>query len=284
VIKNIFRKEAVKQLQSFSSLNEPVRFIRPQMWFALAGFVILASSILAWAFLGRIPAMVEGYGVFYLKGHISEIVSEKSGILQDIFVRDGQAVQKGQLLAYLKLMPENALASNEVQNYEIKAPYDGIVLEISMYPVANVKAGDLVMLLSPMGINKRDLQGVAFVSAIEGKKIKKGMKAAMEVSTVQVESHGRMLGEVSEVAILPASWQEVLSIVKVNQVAKLIEKKIPVVPLYVSILPETTNLSTMNGYKWTLKEPEHEIELGTFFNVHITISEVKPITYVLPYE
>lgn len=280
---NLFRKEALSRLQSSEQSEEAVSLIPRRLWLVLLAIIILTVAILTWSFLGRIPVRVNGYGILYFSGRMTEVIAYDSGVLHDIFVRDGQVVQKGQLLALIKGISSKRAGALAEKYFEVKAPHDGIVLGASVYPVNQVSAGQMIMLLSPLGINKRDLKGIAFVSSVDGKLIKKDMKALMEISTVSVEEHGLMKANVSAVSVLPASKEEVTSLIKINKIVEFIESKIPVAPLYVAINPELSSLSTVSGYQWTLDEPNYEIEQGTLFKVHIIVAEKRPIDYLIPF-
>ncbi|MDA0712481.1 MAG: HlyD family efflux transporter periplasmic adaptor subunit [bacterium] len=280
---NLFRKEALSRLQSTDQSEEAVSLIPRRLWLFLFAVLLLTVAILIWAFLGRVPVSVNGYGIFYFSGRMSEVTADQAGILNDIFVRDGQVVQKGQLLALVKGVSVKRLGAISEKYSEIRAPHDGIVLGVSVYPINQVSAGQMLMLLSPLGINKRDLKGIAFVSSIDGKLVKKDMKAQIEVSTVTVEEHGLMKANVSAVSVLPASKEEVSSLIKINKIVEFIESRIPVAPIYVAINPVLSNLNTASGYQWTLDEPNYEIEQGTLFKVKIIVEEKRPIDYFIPF-
>ncbi len=276
-----FRKEALQQLGSPDRFDEAMGVVTPKMWFALLGVLLLVAFSITWAFLGRIPEKVDAVGIFYLSGRISEITSEKPGILRDIFVREGQAVAKGQLLAAIEIQQQCDLNSQSVPQLEIRAPEAGIVMSIAAYPISRIKEGDTIFLLFPLGIAKRDLVGLAFVSAQDGKKIKKDMKTEIEVSSARVELYGKMLGKVSKVSELPVSKEEILSFVKNSQFANAIQNRFKITPFFVRLKPDLEKNSA-TGYRWTLKQPAQQIDSGTIFEAKITIIERRPIDYVIP--
>ena len=276
-----FRKEALKKLESPDQFDEAVGVVTPNMWFALLGVILLISFTIAWAFIDRIPEKVEAYGIFYLSGQISEITSEKEGVLQDVFVREGQAVAKGQLLAAVEVQDQCNSNVQSVSQLEIRAPHAGIIMDISVYPISHIQAGKTLFLLAPLGIPKRDLVGLAFVSVQDGKKIHKDMKAEIEVSSARLEQSGRILGKVSSVSVLPLDKEEIVSLVKNTQIADAIQNQFKAAPFFVRLQPDLEKNSA-TGYRWTLQEPAEQIDPGTVFKAKITIIERRPIDYVIP--
>jgi multidrug resistance efflux pump len=281
VTKIKFRTEAFKRLESSAQFDESVSLVTPKMWIALLGMVLFVGFWVGWAFIDQIPEKVDAHGIFYYSGHISEITSKKAGVLLDVFVREGQAVVSGQLLASVEVQEQCNLNVQSVSQLEIRAPYAGMIMNISAYPISRVQEGEALFLLFPLGIAKRDLVGVAFVAAADGKKIREGMKTEFEVSSVGAEQYGKMLGKVSKVSQLPVGKEEIIALVKNSQLATAIQKEFPIAPFYVNLLPDLKK-NSVTGYQWTLKEPTRQIDPGTVFKAKITVKRQRPIDYVIP--
>lgn len=72
----------------------PAPFSRVLLWL----IVLLAAIALLWACLARMDIIVNAHGVVVPKGRVKVIQPLESGIVTAIHVRDGQQVQKGDLL------------------------------------------------------------------------------------------------------------------------------------------------------------------------------------------
>jgi HlyD family secretion protein len=164
---------------------------------------------------------------------------------------------------------------------QVRAPFDGIVMEVTTYPIARVTQGSPLFILSPVGVPNRDLVASVFVSALQGKHIEVGDEVEIELSTVRPEEHGYMRGKVSSVAILPATSQAVRSILKIGGLSAYVQKQFRVAPLYVEIEPER-KFRSRTGYSWTAREPLNQVMPGSVVKVYIRVDENRPIDYLIP--
>ena len=281
----IFRKEALNRLKSPEELDEAIVLISPRGWLALAGCSLFVVVGIVWAFWVAIPVKVDTYGILYYSGKVDDISALQDGILEAVFVKEGQAVQKGQLLARMKIteVDNSAKLSDEQKKAleEMRAPYDGVVMEISNYSITTLSKGAPILLLSPLGDNKKDLMGTAFVSVLDTKKIKQGMKVEIEIASVKHEQSGYLLGTIEQVASVPSSKTAIRSIFKNENLSLFIENRIPIAPQHV-LIRLARKPGRLTGYRWTGKEPEGSITPGTVFKGHITIDQNHPIDYLTP--
>ncbi len=309
-----YSPKALEKLRSPEQLDVLMRVVSPKGWLLLVGSVLLTTALMVWAFLDDIPVKVHGVGILLYRGDLNSVMSQAKGVLSKLYVVDGQVVKAGDLLASIdvpELASEIQVMTNELQTLKrftkstdnfrmqklegelqilsdryaletaVKAPVDGIVMEILISPIAEVKVGTPIVVLSPMGNDKKDLVAHIFIDGSVGKQISAGMVAQISPITVSPQSHGYMLGNVSFVALLPTAKAAILSLLKIGNIADYVEKNVKN-PLYVMIDPKI-DPNSITGYKWTSKGPRHAIQPGIFTSVDIIIEHRRPIEYLFPF-
>jgi len=97
--KNIFRQEALAEQSVPQRLETAVRVISPSGWLALFCLGLLTAAMMAWVIFGGIAYTVNGQGMLLREGQVYDILSIGAGQLTKIFVREGDTVKKGQLIA-----------------------------------------------------------------------------------------------------------------------------------------------------------------------------------------
>jgi len=274
VSKIIFRKEALKKLNSPDQVDEMVVMTAPKGWLFLIGCLMLVAAATLWAFLAYIPVRVEGYGILLISGRLTEVASNTDGLIWELNVQEGQKVKKDDLLMHIQL-------PNSKQR-DIRSPVDGVISEIMNTPIAHIKNGDPLFIISPQGDATKDLTATVFVGTLHGKQIKPGMPAQIEVSTVRKESHGYMLGQVASISILPSSSAMVSSKLKIPELVDYIRHHVEEPPFYVSVKPDLVP-GSITGYAWSGPEPREPLDRGILVRVFITIAESHPIDFVVPF-
>jgi len=97
-----YRKASLEKLTSPDQLNQRLQVVTFRGWIGLLVMAILVVAILFWAFLGSIPVIVEGRGVFFDPNKTVLVRSEIQGTVSRIFVRSGDFVEQGTELMALK--------------------------------------------------------------------------------------------------------------------------------------------------------------------------------------
>ncbi|BAY99516.1 HlyD family secretion protein [Tolypothrix tenuis PCC 7101] len=96
---NIFRKEALDRLSSPERLDQLMQVVQPKKWIPLAALGSLVAVGVAWSVYGRIPITVNGQGVVVFPSKVVPFQSPSSGQILNLFVRPGDRVKKGQVIA-----------------------------------------------------------------------------------------------------------------------------------------------------------------------------------------
>lgn len=96
----IFRPTSLERLSNPEQLDSLLVVVTPKTWVALICMLVLAVLTLLWAFFGSIPVKIEGKGiVMNQKGLLFNIPAKMGGIVQQIYVKPGDEVKEGDLVA-----------------------------------------------------------------------------------------------------------------------------------------------------------------------------------------
>ena len=125
----LFRQKSLERLSSPERLDQLMRVVNPKSWIPLATLGVLGMTALTWSIFGRIPVTVQGVGVFIHPSTVVPVQSKSSGQLIDLRVKNGDIVQKGDVIATIDQsdrdrqlqLVQNKLAQIRSQNLEAKA-------------------------------------------------------------------------------------------------------------------------------------------------------------------
>ena len=118
---DLFRKSALNKLSSPEQLDKTLTIIKPHSWPVVCALFVLLTAIVIWSITGSIPEKVSGQGVLLNSGGLVGISYASEGIVKDVFLENGEEVQKGQILARIErqdLLEQLQLASQKVSNLQ----------------------------------------------------------------------------------------------------------------------------------------------------------------------
>lgn len=98
---NIYRKAALDKISSPEQLDRTITIISPSFWVAAIGGFLILIVALVWSVLGRIPVNVSSSGIYMGSSGIRSVVAEADGLVDEVYVSEGDEVKKGQELAKL---------------------------------------------------------------------------------------------------------------------------------------------------------------------------------------
>jgi HlyD family secretion protein len=102
ILSTIFRKVSLERLSSPEQLDQMVQVTDPKGWLALAGLGALLLATVGWGIWGSIPTEAAGTGILLRQGGVSDLVSAASGQVQEVLVRVGDVIEKGQPVARIQ--------------------------------------------------------------------------------------------------------------------------------------------------------------------------------------
>jgi len=100
----IFRKEALKRLQSPEQLDRLMEVSGPSGWIAVTAVTAVLGAALVWAVLGSLPTHVKGEGIMLQgAGGTQAVVANAAGTLREVLVKTNDTVRKGDIIARVTL-------------------------------------------------------------------------------------------------------------------------------------------------------------------------------------
>ena len=113
----IFSREALDKLRSPEKLNTLISITNSISWMALTSILFLIFAIILWSIFGAFTVKAEGMGLIMDSAGVANINSVSSGEITKIYVKKGDCVQVGDLIAHLE-QPE-PVADTQISKYGI---------------------------------------------------------------------------------------------------------------------------------------------------------------------
>lgn len=99
----LFRKAALERIASPEQLDRMVTVTGPGTWIALAGLALALVFLVLWGILGSIPTNVPAQGILITQGgRVIPAMSPAPGVVDQVLVRVGERVAKGQVVARIR--------------------------------------------------------------------------------------------------------------------------------------------------------------------------------------
>lgn len=267
----LFRQAALNKLSMPDQLDRTLSVTSARGWITLVGLVGVVVGALVWGTLGSIPTLMPANGILIRQGGLQQVKAPTGGQLTDLQVKPGDVVKVGQTLATLK-----AQASATAP---LTSPSDGTVVEVSVATNGSVQAGANVITLE---LTDKPLQAVLLVPLAEGKKLKPGIKAQINPTTVNAQDHGYLIGIVSYVSELPVSQETLLA--QINN-TPLVQTLLAAGGARLEVVVDLQrDTHTPSGYRWsTPNGPNLVLSNGTMCITQLVIGEQSPLTLILPF-
>lgn len=183
---SLFRDRAVLHYAQASHKDGDCLRLSPHWARSVYAFLLIACGVLfAYAVLGRVPEYATGTAVVRL-AHVTDIEAPTTGIVEDVAIRNGTRVSRGQVLVRLAAAEEQSVVDNLEAEYRqqafasvqandaagaaatlnevlgaleparvrlerkiIRASSDGVVCNLRVRRGRAVAVGDLVLSISP---------------------------------------------------------------------------------------------------------------------------------------
>lgn len=410
--KNIFRQSALNQITSMDQLEQSMVILQPHVWVIPAAIAVLITAVLIWAVTGSIPSKVPAQGVFINSSGLTGVRYPSSGIIKNVFVNQGDAVIKGEVIARVErqdVLEQIQIEKNKLANlqrlYEATSNYSerntgltremlekmekdlnaqltvvkqrvsdyqrkeqqmknlfdqGLITEIEYFSARNdllniqkdqqgieqklldvgvskiknkgeadqqlmnldhqinetklqletqlqeyekvtrivtnasgwilelpiekgvyINPSQTVAVISRYNASGMVLEARLYVSAMLGKKIKPGMKIAINPTTIKQEEYGYIEGIVTEVSQLPVSDDYIFSRLQNKSFVHMFAQIADPIELRASLVVDPT---TVSGYKWSSsKGPAEQMENGMVCTGSVIVKEQHPIELVIPF-
>ncbi len=94
-------QENIDRLSQNQQITQQLTLVFPKNLILFIALIVLAALLLIWAFIGRIPTEISGRGVAMSSSGIFLITSDTSGTISEVFVEEGDEVQKNDPLGMI---------------------------------------------------------------------------------------------------------------------------------------------------------------------------------------
>jgi HlyD family secretion protein len=159
----------------------------------------------------------------------------------------------------------------------VVSPYAGDVVEIKVSAGSPVADGTPILSIQP---DAKDLEVVAYVSALQAKDIRAGMDARVSPSTVRREEYGYIRGTVTAVATYPSTAAAIMRNFQNEQLVQALTSAGPVTEVRIGLEQDP---ATISGFRWSSSAgPPIRISAGTIAVADIVTETRAPITLVVP--
>ncbi|MGD9107701.1 MAG: NHLP bacteriocin system secretion protein [Gammaproteobacteria bacterium] len=299
-----FRKEATKKIFSPEQLDLLTTIAPSRNWLILVTIAVLLVFVVFWGFFGAIPTTVDVRGIV-IDAAVNDVYAPVTGYNQSLNIKLGDQVHAGEELLriippdlYIKLVAVKSRLEKQRNNQKLQqelisinkqimqqaiyviSPYTGRIVELDIQSGEYVDKHQLLLRIERFQTDAAGLHAILFVSPIEGKRIKTGMKVQLAPSTVRPEEYGYLLGKVSYVSKYSVTSFDIVNILGNRDFTKAFSRGLMPLEVRVKLIPDS---KTQSGYKWSSsKGPPIRIDSGTFCMGKVIIGRIRPINLVLP--
>lgn len=201
---------------------------------------------------------------------------------------DALSFDKGHQDTIVKMRSEVVDKKKEIEHLreqldiqsKIVSPHEGKVIEVLVSKGSIVSPGQNIARIEVTGKDVKNLECVAFMPSIDGKKIKVGMDVQVSPSTVKSAEYGVMLGKVTKVSDYPVTLTYLTKLLGEDMANNFVSKITDPIKIIIDLIP---NSKTKSGFKWSsVTGPPIKIRTGTPAEAKVIINKQRPITFVFP--
>lgn len=168
------------------------------------------------------------------------------------------------------------ITESQLQYDKIYSPINGTLLEWLVQPGSHLKTGELIAWLDA-GEGKEGIVFYGYVP-IEMRKIPKGARVEIELTSVNPQEYGALVGKVIQVNEKPIT-PELLSLSIHNKalIEQLLQKHSAIIEI---LIEPQKDPNTPSGYKWTSgKGPAIDLTTGTIAKFKAIVDVESPFNY-----
>ena len=104
----LFNRDALDKLRSPEKLDTMIHITNSIGWMGLAAVGVLFFAIVIWSFMGSFTEKADGFGMILDSAGVGSITHAASGKLTDIYVKTGDVVHKGDIIAHMEQPEQSA--------------------------------------------------------------------------------------------------------------------------------------------------------------------------------
>lgn len=201
----------------------------------------------------------------------------------DLETADYHRTQEFRDRAHALAQAEDKLATLLIEKElsSIYSPADGMALEVLSSVGDRVDPGETLIWLEYSTFEQEAPIFYNYVPVEAGKRIRPGMEAHLDITTVSRQEEGSVIGRVVSVSQFSVSLAEVMSTVRNRELANYLTDNGSAV-VQVIVEPEI-NPDNPSGVEWTSgRGPDIQITTGTVCRFEAIVEKRRPISYLIP--
>lgn len=169
------------------------------------------------------------------------------------------------------------LEGNLEGQLQLRAPSDGVVVEVRSQPGALLRAGQPVLALEQRG---EGVEVFAFIDSQRGKQVQPGMEARVELTSARREEFGTLVGTVASVSEFPLSFDAVRSLIQNDELARSF---LHAGPPFLARIRLDRDAATVSGYRWSSQRgAQVAVSSGIPTRIEVVTEYRRPIALVIP--
>lgn len=302
---SIFSRAALDKLRSPEKLDMLLPITTPIGWIGLIAIGLLLISVAIWSVFGSFTVRADGMGLIMDSGGFANITHLAGGKVTHIYVREGNKVKKGDIIARMEQADQSAdthmakygaqLAESMrdtvgmVHQYRVKqyqheisrdviSDFDGVIDEVL------VREGSVIGRGTPLCTvrltqKRSDMIGVLYVPVDKGKRIEPGQTIQLVPNGVDPQESGSLVGVVRTVSDYPISLQSAEKQLGNPQLAEwILRQEGAVMEVTFGLVKDS---SSPSGLLWTSFVGEHKpVTPGSFCMGSVIVERRPPIEKV----
>lgn len=255
--REIYRKEGLERLSSPEQLDLLMPTTDRRGWLALVAIGLLLAIAVVWGFAGSVVTTVQGSGLLIRENAVSTILAPHVGRVEEVFVREDDHVEEGDLILRLSSFGDTAGELTDVTS-----PQAGRVLIVAAQGSIVEQSLPLASVEDP----SRPLRAVVYVAAADAFKVMTGMRTKVQPATNFGEDTSVLVGTVERAARFPADRDDMMFRLQNEGWVDSLSAMGPVLEVVIDVAPKA--------------QPERFYS-GTPCNAAITIDQRRPIDFLL---
>ena len=104
----IFSKEALDKMRSPEKLDMTMSITTPIGWMGLISVAVMMLAVVIWSIFGSFTVKADGMGLIMDSSGLSKVYAQAGGNMDEIYVHPGDVVKKGELIAHVTMVQEEA--------------------------------------------------------------------------------------------------------------------------------------------------------------------------------
>jgi HlyD family secretion protein len=201
----IFRQVSLERLSSPEQLDQLMQVTTPKGWLALTALGALLLVALGWGIFGSIPTTAAGEGILLRRGGVSNLVATANGQVEEILVRVGDVIQKGQVVARVRQQGlQRQIQDARSKEADLRREYDDLLRYAQEQ--RRLQARDLAQqranLERSLEAAQKDLEILEDRSRVEEDLLKDGLITKQQLLTTQQrlnETRDKLAGQRLEI-------------------------------------------------------------------------------------